>query len=222
MTKTRIWIISILSILLVSLASVFVVAYLLDQDTVVDSRLIGDIDVTLLLYYHKDGVDYPIEEVVIDQNDAVFKSGVFQLDVADPQAVEYVENLRIKLLVASDVDTYVRVRIVETLTLTTINYLGERTEIPIVSEPTLFNFESTWHYEEGLENYYYLKDKVKRLDASTPLEVAMITSYFPGANYNPRPLGYTVQFGVKVEAVQALMGPEMNWNLPNPPWGGAW
>ena len=223
MTKPRLWTMSIVSILLVLAASLFVVAFLTDQDTIEETRLIGDVEVTLVIYFEKDGIEYPVEEVVIDVNDNVVKSGVYRMNVTDPNATEFVENLRMDVRISSDVDTYVRVRIVETLILTTENFLGERTEIPIVSEPTLFNQESDWYYDElGLEPYYYLMTPSKRINASTPLDVPFITSYFAGANYNPRPLGYTVQFGVEMEAVQALMGPQMNWGLANPPWGGDW
>jgi hypothetical protein len=213
--------ISILFILISSL-TLMTVAFLLDQDIEEDTLLIGDVSVSALVYYEKDGIEYPIEEVVIDQNLNIKKNGIYQIGVTDSQAIEFIENLRIKFFIQSDFDTYLRVSIIESLVLTTENFEGVRTEIPVIAPPSDFFFDNNdWFYNDS-DNFHYLKHSVQRIDENTPNEVVFIGSYFPGASFSPRPLGYTLQIGLRIQAVQAIQGPQIRWGLETPPWGGNW
>jgi hypothetical protein len=54
----------------------------------------------------------------------VTKSGVFFIDVADVDAQDYITNLRIDIRINSTVDTYLRVSIIDSLTLATIDFEG--------------------------------------------------------------------------------------------------
>jgi hypothetical protein len=127
-----------------------------------------------------------------------------------------------RVVVESDVDTYIRIKLLDQLVITTVDYLGNRTEIPIIAERTEFYYDQTnWYYNEA-DDYYYCKQKVQRVSANEANIISFVASYFPGVHYNTRPLGYSIQMGIRTEAVQAYRGPQENWGLNNPPWGGTW
>lgn len=201
------------------LLTAFLVASLQDGS----NHTIGEVQIELVMYYEKDDIIYPIQEVYIDQDLNLKKPGVYFINVVDGQAIEFIENLRIELLVYSNVDTYVRIELLDTLILRTENYLGVKTEIPITTPtPTDFYTTSDWYDNRTIDGFYYYKNTVKRASVSTPALLQFIPSYFEGINYNARSFGYEIQLGVRVEAVQAHLGPQYNWDLNTPPWGGSW
>ena len=220
-----------LLLLIVLLAMVSAsLAYFSNTGSKNQDLLIGDVDVEAVLYYEKSGVGCtdnvcPIQEVVVDEALNITKDGVYYINVTDPNAIEFIENFRIKFIVRSNVDTYIRIQLIEYLTLITTNLEGIRTEIPITTEATEFYFDDqVWQRNtlNDLDEYYYYTEPVQRIDAFEGTEVTFIGSFFPGANYTPRAGNYIIQLALKVEAVQALNGPQMRWGLSNPPWGGNW
>lgn len=209
-------------ILLVASTRFFVLAYLTDQDVTEEPLLIGDVEVDYDIYFDKDGILYPATEVVIDENLNITKPGVYSINVTDAQSINFIEHLRIRFFVSSNVDTYIRIQLIDYLSLTLENFEGVITEIPIVGQETAFNHVSTWYDYQATDGYYYLMNPVKQVSVTTPLTVDFINAYFPGVNYSARPIGYALQLGIKIEAVQAVRGPQMRWGLANPPWGGNW
>lgn len=205
-------------------------AYFTNIGTQNQVSLIGDVEVEAILYYEKSGVGCtndmcPIEEVVVDEALNITKDGVYYINVTNPNSIQYIENFRIKFNIKSNVDTYLRIKVIENLTLISENIEGVRTEIPITDEPTIFNYDAiNWSINEDdiFDDYYYYKTPVKRIDETTDLVVPFISSYFSGINYNPLTGNYFIQIAIRVEAVQALNGPQIRWGLETPPWGGEW
>jgi hypothetical protein len=69
------------------------------------------------------------------ENSSVVKSGVYHINVSDTSAEDYITNLRVDIRVNSTVNTYIRVAIVDSLILSTIDYEGNRGEVAIVDKP---------------------------------------------------------------------------------------
>ncbi len=74
----------------------------------------------------------------------MIKSGVFSIDVTDTEAENYLTNLRVNIRVNSTVDTYIRVSIIDSLTLSTIDFEGNRGEVAIVDQPIPYAFNTQW------------------------------------------------------------------------------
>lgn len=184
----------------------------------------------------------------------MIKSGVFKIDVTDPDAEDYLTNLRINIRVNSTVNTYIRVSIIDALTLATIDFEGNRGEVSIVDQPIPYAFNREWlvndvFYEDlhdaevalgGItandtverldvwfdnrlnDGYYYFPQLIERDTLSNPLTIPFIEEY-DGFEFNAKSFGYSLQFAIVVEAIQAANNaPVINWGLPTPPWGGAW
>ncbi len=179
----------------------------------------ADLDV-----YFMDEYDNRVEATEVEIAEGVYKPGVYLINVVSSSADNHFENLRICVNVSSDVETYIRVKIYEQLTLTYENYDGSLTELSVLTDGYMaFNYDfDNWYDNRIMDDYIYYKYPVERVNSSTPLEIGLITSYFTGesfANYSP---GYSLQIGFSIEAVQADGGPENVWNLPTPPWGSTW
>ncbi|MDX9692045.1 MAG: hypothetical protein RBT45_06255 [Acholeplasmataceae bacterium] len=69
------------------------------------------------------------------EGSTVVKSGIYHINVSDTNADDYITNLRVDIRVNSTVDTYIRVAIVDSLILSTIDYEGNRGEVAIVDKP---------------------------------------------------------------------------------------
>lgn len=196
-------------------------AYLLDQSSRSGEINVGDVDISYRVYFVNDSVETEASEVVVSENPLITKMGVYFVDVTDNKADAFIQNLRIAINVDSNVDTYLRVKLVKTMVLITVNYLGHKTEIPIVSEDVALNYDSaSWFLAS--DGYFYLKARTKRNADTSTRVIPLIIEYFPDMHYNPLPIGHSFQISLEVEAVQALLGPQLNWGLSNPPWGGEW
>jgi hypothetical protein len=84
------------------------------------------------------------EFFVFNSGSSVIKSGVFFIDVADVDAEDFITHLRIDIRVNSTVDTYVRVSIIDSLTLATIDFEGNRGEVAIVDQPIDYALSRRW------------------------------------------------------------------------------
>jgi len=154
----------------------------------------------------------------------VTKPGVYYINVVSDGNEYFFEDFRLYINVSSNVDTYLRVKIYEQLTLTYTDYFGQVTELTILFDGYMpFNYDTTnWYDNRTYDNYIYCKSAVQRVNETTPLEVGLISSYFSGENFNTYSPGYSLQIGFSVEAVQSDGGPENVWGLSTPPWGGSW
>jgi hypothetical protein len=185
---------------------------------------------------------------------SMIKSGVFMINVTDTEAEDFLTNLRVNIRVNSTVDTYIRVSIVDALTLATIDFEGNRGEVTIVDQPIPYAFNRQWlvndvFYEDlydaevalgGItsndtverldvwydnhlnDGYYYYPQLIERDTASTQLTIPFIEEY-DGFEFDTKSFGYSLQFAIIVEAIQAgNNAPVIRWGLSTPPWGGSW
>ena len=152
------------------------------------------------------------------------KTGVYLINIVSSASSNYFEDFRLSVNVLSNVDTYLRVKIYEQLTLTYTNFEGIVTELSILHDEYMpFNYDTTnWYDNREIDNYIYYKFPVKRIDASNALVVGIISSYFSGQSFSNYPPGYSLQIAFSIEAIQAISGPENVWKLATPPWGGTW
>lgn len=230
MIKRKLILHGVLLVLVLAILVSASLAYFTNIGTQNQVSLIGDVEVETILYYEKSGVGCtnnrcPIEEVVVDEALNITKDGVYYINVTDASSIQFIENFRIKFNVKSNVDTYFRIELLEYLTLITTNLEGIRTEIPITQEATAFYFDTDlWkrNTEDLFDPYYYYTEKVQQQSETVGTEVTFIGSFFPGLTYTPRTGNYIIQIALKVEAVQALNGPQIRWGLLTPPWGGEW
>jgi hypothetical protein len=206
--------------LMISVSTYLITSYLVDEDNKTIEPVVGEVKVSLLVYFEHENGTTNASEVEIAPG--VNKTGVYNINVVDSGSIEYVENLRIYIVVESTVDTYFRVQVVEQLTLIQESEDG-KTEISILLEkPTDFNYETTnWYIDRNQSDYFYYKNKVKA-DEDGKTEIGLITSYYENQHFISQPLGFTLQIGIFIEAVQALGGPLNNWGQENPLWGGNW
>jgi hypothetical protein len=187
------------------------------------SGRVGFVDVDLDVYFD-DGLGGRIEATPVEIAPGVTKPGVYSINIVDSLTTNHFEQFRIYIIIKSNVDTYLRVKIYEQLTLTYINFEGVVTELSILIEDFLpFNYDLTdWYDNRTIDNYLYLKNKVKRIDETTPLTIGLVTSYFPNETFANYSAGYSLQISIGVEAIQAFLGPQNVWDLPSAPWGVAW
>ncbi|MDD3122700.1 MAG: hypothetical protein PHC62_04170 [Candidatus Izemoplasmatales bacterium] len=181
---------------------------------------VGFVEVDLNAYFLDEL--HPATEVEVAAG--VPKPGVYLVNIVSSASSNYFEDFRLSVSVLSNVDTYMRVKIYEQLTLTYTNFEGIVTELSILHDEYMpFNYDTTnWYDNREIDNYIYYKLPVKRVDASNALIVGIISSYFSGQSFSNYPPGYSLQIAFSIEAVQALSGPVNVWELTTPPWGGTW
>lgn len=210
------------------------------------------VDVEYLITF--DGTTIEPEYFTVSSGYTLVKSGVFKIDITDPDSIHYLTNLRVDIQVNSTVNTYLRVSIVDAMTLATIDFEGNRGEVSIVDQPIPYAFSRQWlvndvFYEDlydaevalgGItsndsverldvwydnhlyDGYYYYPELIERNSLSQPLNIPFIEEY-DGFEFNAKSFGYSLQFAILVEAIQASNNaPVYNWGLPTPPWGGSW
>ena len=171
-----------------------------------------------------------VEEALIDESasasitidEVITKPGVYYINVTSPGNKSFFEDFRLLVNVYSSLDTYLRVKIYEQLTLTFEDYQGNVTELSILYDGYLpFKYNTTnWYDNRTDDNYLYYKIPVQRIDETTPTVLPLIDSYFSGQNYGTSPPGYSLQIAFSIEAVQVAGGPEEVWDLNENPWNG--
>ena len=112
----------------------------------------------------------------------------------------------------SNVETYLRVRLIDVLVLKYTNAAGVTSEIQVINKDELqLNYDESWH--RAADGYYYYMEPVKK-EASGSKLVPFIIEYFEGTYYNLHPANYSIQLGIEIDAVQALGGPESGGTEP--------
>lgn len=227
--------VSLIAVLLIAIAATmthFAVSFLTSQEQTDDTKPVGTVKVIARAYYEDAfGVLHEATEATIQPGTT--KQGIYFVDVTDSTALAFLENFRIYIDVYSDVDTYFRVQMYEQLTFTISNLDGGTTELAVLmEEPMDFYYaqidlaeedQTDWEYGlRSIDGYVYYKHPSQRISANTPQSIGLITSYYPDKFFSTRPIGYSLQIAIVVEAVQAIGGPENNWKMDTPPWGGTW
>jgi len=100
------------------------------------------VDVSYAIYI--DGSYTEPDFFTYNPNNPDTKIGIFRINVTNTDASDYIENLRIDIRVNSTVDTYVRVKLIEALTLATLDFDGNYGEVSIVDQPINFAFNRYW------------------------------------------------------------------------------
>lgn len=220
--KKYVGIIIVMLIAIVSTTVHFVVSFIMDQSDIDEEVVVGEVTVLARAYYQDGAALVAASEVQIAPG--VFKNGIYFVNIVDSGALEFIENFRLYIEVYSNVNTYFRIKVVEQLTLTFNNIDGGVTEIAVLSEsPMDFNYQETnWYDNRSSDGYFYYMVPAQRISQLTPQTIGLITSYYPDTFFSSRPLGYSLQIGLVVEAVQAVNGPQNNWGMETAPWGGAW
>lgn len=188
---------------------------------------VGFVQVDMNVYFDDGVTTYPATEVEIAEG--VYKPGIYEVDIASPASFNYFENLRVYIEVSSNVDTYFRIKIYEQLTLTYLNLDDSITELSTLIDGYMpFDYQLTdleenliWYDNRIFDDYFYYMDPVIRNSESEPMEIGLITSFSSGS-FGTYPIGYSLQIGFSVEAVQALDGPEQVWSLLETPWEISW
>ncbi len=154
----------------------------------------------------------------------VTKPGVYYINIVSGGNDYFFEDFRLIIDVNSNVDTYMRIKIYEQLTLIYTDYQGEVTELTILFDGYMpFNYDlNNWYDNRTYDNYIYYTNAVQRTNETTPMEIGLISSYFSGQTFNTYAPGYSLQIAFSIEAVQSDGGPENVWDLATPPWGGTW
>lgn len=220
--KNKVLFVTSIVMLIVTLITTILVAFLLVELDKNASVQVGEVKVSYEVYFTKESITQEASEVLIDPISGLKKSGVYFVNMDNSSAVDFIENINVDILVESSVDTYIRIKIYEQHTLKVKNYLGEITEISILNPPTDFEIYSdeniTWQYYDG---YYYCLTPVKGILNDDTYDVNRIKFIIPfSEGYNPSPPNYSLQIGIEIDAVQALDGPEKNWGIQLPLQGG--
>lgn len=198
-------------------------AWFTDQEQETYQGQMGFVDVELDVYFEDDlGIRTEAEEVEIDATTT--KPGIYRINITSNTADFFIEDLRVDVIVKSNIDTYFRVEIYEQLTFIYFDSGDNLNEMTVPYEEGVdLNYNLTnWYDNRIFDNYLYYMMPEQRVDETTPLVIPLIDSYFTGQNFDTRAPGYSLQMGFSIEAIQALDAPTENWGFATPPWGGNW
>jgi len=202
------------------------ITHLFEEEVLLEMGLV-DVDIEVYFDDPIDGIT-PAGEVIIivndpeDPDDDITKPGVYLVNITENTSVIAFEDFRVKIKVKSSVSTYVRVRIIEQLTMIYTDHLGVQTELSIVNSTYMpFSFETeNWYDRRSSDGYLYYMLPVTRQSESVPTVIDLIAD--PPVDFSTYPPGYSLQIAFSIEAVQAEGGPENVWNLATAPWGSPW
>lgn len=205
-------IISLFILIFLSLSINSITSFLLARGFESKEVTIGNVRAIGRIYYEEEGNLLPANEVVIEPHNNITKEGIYFINLEDEDAFDYIDNIKVYIFIYSDVETYVRVKLLEQLTF--IAYDGIEYTIP-KSNP-IFEINSYNWYKDNDWLYYRFKEKHK--NTKTPTIIELPLTY----NIDEFKDGYHLQLGIKVQAVQAIKGPQENWGFYEKPWGGEW
>ncbi len=209
--KYSLLIITVLFLLITTTVS----AFLTSSGSIEDNQIIGEVVVDIEAYYQRGS-----ERLDIDLESA--EGGVIELNISNPDQLAHFNNFRVNIKIYSSVYTYFRVQVVEQFTLTYITG-NQKTVVAVAKEGfAKFNYSEDFKDNRIQDGYFYYMNKVKRIDENVPTVIEFI-GQLPVEDYHPiYENKYTLRIGFVIDAVQYLNGPQMNWGLANPPWGGEW
>lgn len=197
-------------------------AWFTDQEEITYQGEMGFVEADIDVYFD-DGFGGRIEAEEVEISEFINKPGVYRINITSPTEDFFVEDLRIDVIVYSNIDSYIRIKIYEQLTFIYDNN-GETNELAVYYEEGVdLNYDLThWYDNRIFDNYLYYENPVKRIDDLTPTVITLVGSYYSGQSFDTRSPGYSLQMAFSIEAVQAEGGPENVWDLPTQPWGGEW
>lgn len=244
--KKRLLVSLFFSILLtLALLGYHITSFLSDLDLINDDVTVGQVSVVGRAYYEKNEELTELSYVYLGKDDQLqddYKNGIYDINITNSSSDNFIENVRMYFNVYSKQNTFLRVKIYEQLTLTLTSFDPNNPEVPIKTElavnmdnPTDFNYifndnsqnatdpeHLNWYDNRLIDGYIYYKLPVMRNSDLSPKRLGLIKAYYDDLSYITQPLGYSLQLGITVEAVQGYGGPVENWGLETPPWGGSW
>ena len=213
------------------------VAYLTDKTDSDTEYIVGDVNCYLEIFFVKDGVEYHLNQEDVDiefegssSSGSFKKFGVIKVNVSDRDDVQFAENLRVNLVVNSNVGSYVRIACYEQLTLV-YESGGITREVAVVqNELTDFNYNfysesnttGKFYDNRSKDGFIYCMEQVKQNDDKSSLVIPLISEYYTDKPFGTRDQKYSLQIGFIIESVQYLQGAQNNWGLEMTPWGEDW
>lgn len=242
MKKFFIVMLTVVLLSVVGLTSYYINAFLTDLGSREGSVNVGEVKV-IARAFREDSNHLLTELDYVDIGNGVKKKGIYDINIVDRNSPSYIENVRLYVDVHSKQETYIRLKIHEQLTLTRITIDSSKPHLPeikteislLMEEPTDFNYifnvnndnindseHLNWYDNRTVDGYIYYKLPVQRVSEGVPTRIGLIKSYYSDSRYVSQPSGYSLQLAITVEAVQIYGGPQNNWGLIEPPWGGNW
>lgn len=188
--------------LVVFLTTFFAFAYFFNEDSFSIDEPVGLVDVKAEIFFMEGQTKIdPIEIITIS---GVKKPNVYEVNVNNVNSQYFITKLRVNFIVNSSVDTIFRIRLIDTLTLEVNTPQGlQELSMPNVGIP--YELGANWQLDQNTSWYYYMTEVKKEND---PLVIPFIIE---GLEFDLLSNQNRIQFGIKIEAVQAELGPENNW-----------
>lgn len=119
----------------------------------------GLVDVGIRVYF-KDGETFLKEADFVEIVPGVPKPGVYYVNIDSESSLDFIEYLRVDILVYSNVPTHIRVKVYRQLTLIYQDFLGNVTELSVymgdsVEEELMFYYDTdNWYIDSIYETFY--------------------------------------------------------------------
>lgn len=210
--------ISIVLLIMISLSKDIIAAYLFTSGIKEEDVKVGNVKAVARLFYNENGELTPGKEVILDEKAKLDKKGIYYIDITNKDAAEYIDKVNIKVFIYSDVDTYCRIQIIDQLTVIKDTEDGRKEYAIPQPNPINYHIDNSWVYDKG---FYYYPYKVKQISRHKPLELDFILPQ-SSVSQTYYPDGVFLQLAIRLETVQAVKGPEINWGIKEAPWGGGW
>ncbi len=139
----RILVLGLSFLLFFALASVVYTWFVLINRTDSFIATAAKVDVEYNIYLNASEVVEP-DFVSFFNGAYIVKSGIYTINVSNIDADDYINNLRVDIKVNGTIDLYVRVKVVDALSLATIDFQGVRGEVAVVDQPINYAFNRTW------------------------------------------------------------------------------
>lgn len=177
-------------------------------------RVVGEVLVSTDIYFQNGATKTPA--ILFSTMNNEVKPNTYFVNISDLTNLYHINKLRVDFTVNSNIETYFRVKIVDSLVIINEKAGGEIEEITITrteSIPYVID-ANNWYYDD-LE-WFYFKDIVTN-------ESSLINFIQAGLSHPVESVQNKIQLVILIEAVQAHRGPIENWKLAKRPWdGGDW
>lgn len=142
LNRYRIMVMTLSAIFIVILGTVVFAWFVLINQT--DSFIVTAAKVDVDYDIYLEGTSTDISYYTVGGTNPETKQGIYLINVSDIDAPNFITNLRINIRINSTVDTYLRVRLIDALTLATLDYEGNQGEVSIVDQPINYPFLRHW------------------------------------------------------------------------------
>lgn len=220
MAQSKKILIALIGLILLTVSAVtFVYAFLIQEIFGDEDRTFGHVLVLNPVYY-QDTTDPEYVGTI----DTFTKTGIYKLNISSTSSPYHINKFRIDFDIQSNINTYFRVRIIDTLTIVYTKADDTKVEISIPSTSQIsFNIATNHWYYDQTSDWYYYKSVVVGPDMTAEPVVPVIINFIeaPLTSDLIYPLysnDFFIQLAIQVEAVQAVRGPKENWYLTSRPW----